>query len=154
MSLLLPIKQRITWSILKNDNTWRFWKGNWILRVQMYLFSWRKTNVLCIISIISPKSLSKLINKNCLHFICCQNYTNVLRNRVLYQTQVTTLLPCLLSILHLLLQLSKIMLWSTVKLLLAIVMSIIFGPLKTLPRSSKSCDYVTFRVLSIFFRLF
>ena len=39
------------------------------------------------------------------------------------------------------------MLWSTVKLLLAIVMSIIFGPLKTLPRSSKSCDCVTFRVL-------
>ena len=33
------------------------------------------------------------------------------------------------------------------KLLLAIVMSIIFGPLKTLPRSSKSCDYVTFGVL-------
>ena len=28
-----------------------------------------------------------------------------------------------------------------------IVMSIIFGPLKTLPRSSKSCDCVTFRVL-------
>ena len=30
---------------------------------------------------------------------------------------------------------------------IAIVMSIIFGPLKTLPRSSKSCDCVTFRVL-------
>ena len=30
---------------------------------------------------------------------------------------------------------------------LAIVMSIIFGLLKTLPRSSKSCDCVTFRVL-------
>ena len=52
-----------------------------------------------------------------------------------------------LSILHLLFQLSKIMLWSTVKLLLAIVMLIIFGPLKTLPRLSKSCDCVTFRVL-------
>ena len=36
---------------------------------------------------------------------------------------------------------------NTVKLLLSIVMSIIFGPLKTLPRSSKSCDCVTFRVL-------
>ena len=43
---------------------------------------------------------------------------------------ITALLPFFLSILHLLLQLSKIMLWSTVKLLLAIVMSIIFGPLK------------------------
>ena len=32
------------------------------------------------------------------------------------------------------------------KLLLAIVMSIIFGPLKTLPSSSKSCDYVAFGV--------
>ena len=32
-------------------------------------------------------------------------------------------------------------------MLLAIVMSIIFGPLKTPPRSSKSCDCVTFGVL-------
>ena len=113
----------------------------------MYLLSWKKTNFLCIISILSPKSMSKLINVNCLHFIGCQNYTNVLINRVLYQTQVTALLPFCLSILNLLLQLSKIMLWSTVKLLLTIVMSIIFGPLKTLPRSSKSYDCVTFRVL-------
>ena len=89
----------------------------------------------------------KLINVNCLHFIGCQNYTNVLINRVLYQIQVTALLPFFLSILYLLLQLSKIMLWSTVKLLLAIATSIIFGPLKTLPRSSKSCDCVTLRVL-------
>ena len=130
MSLLLPIKQRITWSLFENDTTWRFWKGNWILRVHMYLLSWRKTNFLCITSILSPKSMSKLINVNCLHFIGCQNYTNVLINRVSYQIQVTALLPFFLSILHLLLQLSKIMLWSTVKLLLAIVMSIIFGPLK------------------------
>ena len=149
MSLLLPIKQRITWSLFENDTTWRFWKGKWILRVHMYLLSWRKTNFLCITSILSPKSMSKLINVNCLHFIGCQNYINVLINRVLYQIQVTALLPFFLSILHLLLQLSKIMLWSTVKLLLAIVMSIIFGPLKTLPRSSKSCDCVTFRVLKI-----
>ena len=124
-----------------------FWKGNWILRVHMYLLSWRKTNFLCITSILSSKSMSKLINVNCLHFIGCQNYTNVLINRVLYEIQVTVLLPFFLSILHLLLQLSKIMLWSTVKLLLAIVMSIIFGPLKTLPRSSKSCNCVTFGVL-------
>ena len=124
---------------------WRFWKGNCILRVHMYLLSWLKTNFLCITSILSPKSMSKLINVNCLHFIGCQNYTNVLINRVSYQIQVTALLPFFLSILHLLLQLSKIMLWSTVKLLLAIVMSIIFGPLKTLPRSSKSCDCVTFQ---------
>ena len=103
----------------------RVWKGNWILRVHMYLLSWRKTNFLCFISILSPNSMSKLINVNCLLFIGCQNYTNVLINHVLYQIQVTALLPFFLSILHLLLQLSKIMLWSTVKLLLAIVMSII-----------------------------
>ena len=48
------------------------------------------------------------------------------------------------KILHLLLQLSKIMLWSTVKLLLAII----FGPLKTLPRSSRSSNCVIFRVLT------
>ena len=106
----------------------------------MCLLSRRKTNFLCIISIPSLKSMSKLINVNCLHFIGCQNYTNVLINHVLYQIQVTALLPFFLSILHLLLQLSKIMLWSTVKLHLAIVMSIIFGPLKTLPMSSKSCE--------------
>ena len=68
-SLLLPIKQRITWSLFENYTTWRFWKGNWILRVHMYLLSWRKINFLCIISILSPKSMSKLINVNCLHFI-------------------------------------------------------------------------------------
>ena len=87
--------------------------------------------------------MSKLINVNCLHFSGCQNYKNVLISRVLYQIQVTALLPFFLSILHMLLQLSKIMLWSKVKLLLAIVMSIVFGPLKTLPRSSKSCDFVS-----------
>ena len=48
----------------------------------------------------------------------------------------------------------KIMLWSTVKLLLAIVMSIIFDPLKTLQRSSKSCDCVTFRILKYFLSTF
>ena len=37
---------------------------------------------------------------------------------------------------------------------LAIVMSIIFGPLKTLPRSSKSCDCVTFRVLKYLLSIF
>ena len=98
--------------------------------------------------------MSKLINVNCLHFIGCQNYTNALINRVLYQTQVTALLPFFLSILHLLLQLLNIMLWNTMKLLLAIVMSIIFGPLKTLPRSSKSSDCVTFRVLKYLFSTF
>ena len=35
----------------------------------MCLLSWRKTNFLCIISILSRKSMSKLINVNCLHFI-------------------------------------------------------------------------------------
>ena len=36
---------------------------------------------------------------------------------------------------------------KTAKLLFAIVMKIIFGPSKTLPRSSKSCDCEIFRVL-------
>ena len=40
----------------------------------MHLLSWRKTNFLCIISILSRKSMSKLINVNCLHFICCKTY--------------------------------------------------------------------------------
>ena len=79
---------------------------------------------------------------------------NVLINHVLYQIQITALLPFCLSILHLFLQLSKIMLWSTVKLLLAIVMSIFFGPLKTLPKSSKSCNCVTFRVFTYLLSIF
>ena len=37
----------------------------------MYLLSWRKTNFLCIISILSRKSMSRLIYVNCLHFIGC-----------------------------------------------------------------------------------
>ena len=98
--------------------------------------------------------MSKLINMNCLHFIGCQNYTNVLINHVLYQFQVNALLPFFLSILDLPWQLSKIMLWSTVKQLLAIVMSIIFGSIKTLPRSSRSCDCVTFRVFKYLFSTF
>ena len=48
----------------------------------MYLLSWQKTNFLCIMSILSPKSMSKLINVNSLRFIGCQNFTNVLINRV------------------------------------------------------------------------
>ena len=55
--------------IFENDTTWRFWKGNWILRVHMFLLSWLKTNFLCITSILSPKSMSKLINVNCLHLL-------------------------------------------------------------------------------------
>ena len=46
---------------------------------------------------------------NCLHFIGCQNSIKVLINHVLYQIQVTALLPFFRSILHLLLQLLKIM---------------------------------------------
>ena len=44
------------------------WRRNWILRVHMYLLSWRKTNFFCVISILSLNQISKLIN---LH----QNYT-------------------------------------------------------------------------------
>ena len=117
----------------------------------MCLLSLRKTNFLCIISILSRKSMSKLINVN---FIGCKNYTNVLINHVLYQIQVTALLLFFLSILHLLLQLSKIMWWSIVNLLLARVMSIIIGQLKPLPRSSKSCDSVNVRVLKYLLSIF
>ena len=35
--------------------------------------------------------MSKCINVNCLHFIGCQNYKNVLINNVLYQIKVTAL---------------------------------------------------------------
>ena len=51
-----------------------FWRRNWILRVHMYLLSWRKTNFFCVISILSLNQISKFINLTCLHFIGCRNY--------------------------------------------------------------------------------
>ena len=74
MSLPLPIKQQITSSLSEKDTTWMFWRRNWILRVHMYLLSWRKT-IFCVISILSLNQISKLINLTCLHFIGCRNYT-------------------------------------------------------------------------------
>ena len=120
----------------------------------MCLLSWRKTN-LCIISILSRKSMSKLINVNCLHFTGCQNYTNVLINHVLYQIQVTSLLTFFLSILHLLFQLSKIMLWSTMKLLLAIVMTIFFRSIKNSSEVIEKLRLRNFQGFQVsFFRFF
>ena len=85
--------------------------------------------------------MSKLINVNCLHFIRYQNYTNTFYincKSLLYYHSFKAYYIRSYSC-----QRSQ----STVRLLLAIVMTIIFGPLKTLPRSSKSCDCVTFGVL-------
>ena len=44
----------------------------WILRLHMYVFSGRKTNFFCIISILSRKKMK------CLHFICRLSYTSIL----------------------------------------------------------------------------
>ena len=44
MSLSLPTKQQITSSLSRKDSTWMFWRRNWVLRVHMYLLSWRRTN--------------------------------------------------------------------------------------------------------------
>ena len=98
MSLSLPTKQQITSSLSEKDTTWMFWRGNWILRVHMYLLSWRKTNFFCIISILSLNQKSKLIELTCLHFIGCRNYTNILINHASYQILVIALLPSNLSI--------------------------------------------------------
>ena len=69
MSLPLPTKQQTTSSLSEKDTTWKFWRRNWILRVHMYLLSWRKTNFFCVISILSLNLISKLTNLTCLHFI-------------------------------------------------------------------------------------
>ena len=53
MSLHLPTMQQIMSSLSEKDTTWMFWRRNWILRVHMYLLSWRKTNFFCVISILS-----------------------------------------------------------------------------------------------------
>ena len=53
MALLLVTKQQITSSLSEKDTTWMFWMENWILRVHMYLLSWRKANFFCVISIRS-----------------------------------------------------------------------------------------------------
>ena len=50
------------------DTTWRFWRVSWILRVHMYLLTWRKTNFFCGISIVYLNLISKLIKSICLHF--------------------------------------------------------------------------------------
>ena len=92
--------------------------------------------------------MSKLINVNCLHFIGCQNYTNVLINHVLYQIQVTALLVTIPSK-HITSALTAVKDHVIKYSETAFSNSNVnfFGPLKTLPRSSKSCDYVTFGVL-------
>ena len=97
--------------------------------------------------------MSKLINVNCLRSYILL-VAKITLNHVLYQIQVTALLPFCLSILRLLLQLPKIMLWSTVKLLLAIVMSIIFGPFKLFRGHRKVATVQLSGFSSIFFRLF
>ena len=80
MSLPLPTKQQTTSSLSEKDTTWKFWRRNWILRVHMYLLSWRKTNFFCVISILSLNLISKLTNLTCLHFIGCQSYIKILIN--------------------------------------------------------------------------
>ena len=84
--------------IWKKDTRWKFWRRNWILRVHMYLLSWRKTNFFCVIAILSLNLISKLISLTCLHFIGCRSYTKILINHALYQILVTALLPSYLSI--------------------------------------------------------
>ena len=132
----------------------RFWRVNWILRVHIYLLIWRKTNFFSGISIVSLNQISKLTKLICLHFTGCRNYTKILTKHASYLILVTILLPSYLSIYHPLSQQSKIMLLSTVKLPSAIEMWIIFGPLKTPPRSSKSCGCETFRVLKYLLSIF
>ena len=111
----------------------------------MCLLSWRKTNFLCIISILSGKSMSKLINVNCLHFIGCQNYTNVL-----YKSRfISNSSHCSTTILskHITSALTAVkdhvMKYSETTFSNSNVNY--FGSLKTLPMSSKSCDCVNFQ---------
>ena len=85
-----------------------FWRRNWILRVHMYLLSWRKTIFFCVISILSLNQISKLINLTFLYFIGCQNYTKLLIKHASYQILVIALLSSYLSIKHPLSQQSRI----------------------------------------------
>ena len=127
--------------------------GDWMLFL-MFLFSFVCVIRMCGNIYLTELVLSKLINLTCLHFIGCRNYTKILTNHDLYQILVTALLPSYLSILHPLSQKSKIMLLSTMKLPLAIVMWIIFGQSKTLLKMSKSCGCETFRVLKYLLSIF
>ena len=113
----------------------------------MYLLSWRDTNFLCIISILSPKSMSKLITVWTAYILLVAK----LHKRPYKSRSISNSSHCSTTILskHITSALKAVkehvMKYS--ETVLAIVISIIFGPLKTLPRSSKSCDCVTFRVL-------
>ena len=98
--------------------------------------------------------MSKLINVNSLHFIGCQNYTNVHINHVFISNSSHCSTTILSKHITSALTAVKDHVMKYSETVLAIVMSIIFGPLKTLPRSSKSCDCVTFKVLKYFLSTF
>ena len=90
--------------------------------------------------------MSKLINVNCLHFIGCQSYTKILSNHASYQILATALLPFFQSILQYLTAVKDhVIKYSETAFSHSNVNY--FWSIKTLPRSSKSCDCVTFRVL-------
>ena len=74
------------------------------------------------IDILTKSNIKIDKNLTCLHFIGCRNYKKILINHASYHILVTTLLPSYLSTKHPLSQQSKIMLSSTVKLPLAIVL--------------------------------
>ena len=143
LSLLLPIEQPITWSYF--DKTLRFWRINWVLRVHMYLLSWRKTNFFCIISILSrrymydkcklPKfywlpKLHKRPNKSRLI-----SNTSHCSSTILFKHITSTLTS--FSI-HVIMYSETSFSDSNVKYSLSI---------KSLQKSSKICNCVAFRVL-------
>ena len=76
-----------------------------------------------------------LINVNCLHFIGCQNYTNVLISSTTILSNFTAAHTAVKV---------HVMKYSETAFISNVYY---FWSIKTLPRSLKSCDCVTFRVL-------
>ena len=142
MSLPLPIKQQITSSLFGKDTTWRFWRVNWILRVHMH----------------RPAELTNSKDKLLLRHVDSLTKSNIkidlptfywlpkLQKNPFISRFISNSSHCSTTILskHITSSLTAVK-YHGIKYsetafskCLAIVMWIIFGPLESLPRSSKS----------------
>ena len=147
MSLLLPIKQRKTWSLFENDTTWRFLKGE-LNSTSTYVPAQLTKGQLLVHHINTLNKINvKIDNRELPTF----HWLPKLHKRPYKSRFISNSSHCSTTILskHITSTLTAVkdhvMKYSETAFSNSNVNY--FGPLKTLPRSSKSCDCVTFRVL-------
>ena len=66
----------------------------------IFQFCLTKVNYVAQNSFLPRKLDVKILNVNCLHFICCQRYTTFVINHASYQLHVNDILPFFPSLLH------------------------------------------------------